>query len=249
MATTVISARKLFKQSFQDFWKYRWKLMGLVLIIAAPLTLLNNLTPNSSADTSLTAYGTFLSLIMSVALIWLIIQIKNGKVPTVREAYYRGTASLVRLLLITAVLVLSLVPFILGGLIYVSGTTGTLTAGTGEKLVLGLVWFVFALPSFWLIMRWLLAIYIVVGDDMTPLAALRRSASLVKGKLLKVTGRLVLLGLISILILTVPAILILSGPTSLLITIGLILLQLISQLIILPITNLYMYGLYQDLAS
>lgn len=248
MPQKVTSARKLLKLALRDFWKHRWQFLGLVAIVAVPLAILNNIS-GLAGDGSFSAYSSFATLIMNVALIWLIVQIKAGKRVKIRDAYYFGTSSLIRFLLIAVALTLMLIPFLVGATIYISGVTGaTLNASTPEKVLLALLWFVFTLPTLWLIGRYILSLYVIVAEDTTPIGALRKSGGLIKGRVIKVLGRLFVLGIISIVALAIPA-LIVNSAQGVLIAIGITLLQLISTLFILPISNLYLYSLYQSLSG
>ena len=167
-----------------------------------------------------------------------------------RAAYYEGTAPLVRFLLVALLLALMLIPFALGSLIYINGVTGaTLAASTSEKLILGLVWLVFALPSLLMIARYVLAIFAVIEPGATPMGAIHKASALVKGKTFRVAGRLLVLGLVALFILVVPTIIATSAGSSVINTWGLVAVQLLSTLIILPVSNLYLYSLYDHLGK
>ncbi|MFI5240744.1 MAG: hypothetical protein ACHQUB_03495 [Candidatus Saccharimonadia bacterium] len=249
MTKSVPSALSLAKNAGKIFWKNPLKLIGLVAIIAVPLAILGNIF-GLGQDPQFSAYTSFLSLIMNVALIWMIVQLWQGEKPRIRDAYYRGTGSFVRFIILAVMLTLMLIPFLIGGLIYLSGISGaTLIASTGEKIALGIVWFVFALPSILLIARYFLGVYVLIAEDETPIGAFRRSGKLVKGHTLRVLVRLLILAIVAILVLSLPALAVLSGTQSLSVNIGLTGLQLISTLVVLPFANLYLYGLYRKLAD
>ncbi len=260
MASTVISARKLIKTALADYWRYKSRLIGTVALIAIPLSVLTiigrvqdyNFPAYSSLhirDYNSSAYSSFLSLIMNLALIWLVKELGSGRQPSLSQAYYRGTATIVRSLLLTVTFLLVLIPFFIGNLFYIQGVSGTTLAASGpEKLLLGLVWFVLSIPSIWLLSRYILSIYVLIERDLTPIGALRYAGKLVKGRTGKVLARLVALVFLVVIIGSLPALVILltslKGFSS---AIALAILQLASILILLPITNLYLYGLYRAL--
>ena len=255
MAKSGLTNQKLARQASKQFWQYRGRLIGLTAIIAVPLAVLGNLVGLATAnppDATFAAYSTFLSIIMNVALIWLIIQLLSRKSATVKEAYYNGTGSLVRFMLVAVVLSLALIPFLIGALIYASGVFGaSVVATTPEKILLGALWILLATPTLWLLSRLFLAIYVVVGHGHTPIAALRLSNRLVKGQTGKVMLRLIGLVVASLAALSLPALLLsgvgAGGNLSLLARFELLGVQLLSTVIVLPVANLYLYGMYQVL--
>ncbi len=241
--TKHLSIAHLTKTALADFWRWRWKLVGLTAIIAVPLAVLSNL--GLSQDPAFNVYSAFLSMIMNIALIWMVAQLKSGKHVSIRDAYYRGTGSLVRFILVLFVLTMMVVPFLLGYSVYVAGVTGATLAPTiTEKLLLGSIWLILSLPTAWLLTRFFLALYAVVIRDVDPIRALKISNQLVKGKTGQVVGRLLLLGLLSLVILTLPAVVLLAGVKNTAVAITLVAAQALTIVVILPFSSLFLCELF-----
>jgi hypothetical protein len=242
-----LPARKLFKHALIDFWRFKGSFVATTALVAAPLAILANL--GLSQDSTFSAYSSFASLIMNLALIWLVMALKSGQKPTMGQAYYKGTSTLVRFLLIVFSFFFMSIPFLLGALFYIQGVTGTTVAASGpEKMLLGVVWFILAIPSVLLLSKYLLSIFALVDKNLTPFAALSYSSRLVKGRTLRVLMRVVALAIISILIVAMMAMcIILFSLKGALATVALTGVQLVSIVVLLPIINLYLYGLYQGL--
>ncbi len=247
MAAKVPQGRYLIKAAIKDFWLNRGKIIGAIAVIALPLTLLS-IVPDIAADSGFKAYNSFLNFITISGLIWLISQIKNNHSPTIGEVYYVGTGSLVKFMLLGFVFFMMALPFLLGNLFYVQGLQGTLEPSNPEKLLLGIVWAVLSLPSIWLLTRFILAVYALIDQNLTPFAALRSANRLVKGKMLKVFGRLITLFAFNVLILSVLAFGATFAATAVPVALALqVLIQLISILVLLPIANFYLFKLYRSL--
>jgi hypothetical protein len=245
----IITTRRLFTAALEDFWRWKLKLVAVVAVVALPLTLFGFLA-GISQDPTFSAYSSFLTLVMNVALLSVIINKVRGKSLSVRMAYYEGTAPLVRFLLVAFCLALMLLPFFLGALVYVSGVSGgTLVASAPEKAVLGLIWIVLAVPSLLLITRFILATVIIMEPGMTPMAALRQASRLVRGRTFRVAGRLLVLGFVAVVILTVPTAIATTTKVAWLSSIGLALAQLVSSVLVLPVSDLYLFRLHESLVS
>lgn len=249
MATKVITSRKLIKSASKDLWLHKSKIIGGLSIIAVPLSLLG-LIPGLDQDAVYGAISTVARIIMITGLIWMIAQIKNNKSWAIGDVYYWGISSIIRLFLVVLSFFAMLTPFLVGSVFYAKGLEATVTPSSPEKLLLGVIWAVVGLPSIWLLTRFLLAMYVVIDQDTTPVKALRRANQLVRGQTIRVLGRIVALFVYSVLVLTVFALvakILGSSPSAVVIFDAL--LQLMSALVILPIANLYLFNLYQSLNS
>ncbi len=215
------------------------KLLAVVAIVLIPTTLLT-LTGN----TQLSAFATLASLLMNLALIWAIIELANNRSISIKDAYYKGTAALVQFVIVALLLVVMLVPLIFGlSLIGI----GVLPPGTllPERILLGLLALLLVVPTVYWLVRYVFSLFIICETPVGPIAALRRSGQLVKGRFALVLGRLALVGAIMAIVGLIPLIAVLLLHTDNHITIAII--QTVSGLIGLPVLNLYLHQLYKSL--
>jgi hypothetical protein len=243
----MITSRKLFRVAAKDYWRWRTSLWKVMIVLALPLSILGSVG-GLGQDPTFSAYSSFATLALNLALLWTILRLARGQKVSIREAYYDGTAPLLRFLLLAICLALMLLPFSIGALIYISGITGTtLTATTPEKLLLGVVWAAFAVPSLYLISRYLLSIFTILEPGTGPLQALRAAGRLARRKTWRITVRIAALVVVALLILTVPTVAATASGASWLGIVALIIIQLLSTMVVLPISSMYLYRLYEDL--
>lgn len=235
----------LAKDSLRDYWTNRRSLVGVTLAAALPLGFLSLL----SEDPGIRVYGSFAAIIMNLALVWVIVRTQKGYIVGVKEAYYDGTAAMVRFLLVALVLVLQLLPFVVGATIFSAAVTDvTVSVGLPERLLVGLLWLILAIPTARWATKYCFALLLVSQPGVTPLQALRSSKQRVQGKSWKVFGRLTSLVAMSVLLIFIPtAIFYLFLPGTLLL-IGLAVLQLLVTVTVLPVFYLFLYRLYKGLA-
>lgn len=247
MTAKVIPARKLFAAALRQFWKHKKTLLGTLATVSIPLAALAAL--GLSSDATFSAYSSFLTLIMNLAVIWLITEFNAGRRPTFSQAYYRGTGALVRMMLLAVAFFFIAVPFLIGALFYLQGVTGSIVAASGpEKLLLGMVWLVLSLPSAWLAARFFLSMFALVEQDTAPLAALAYTNSITKGHTLKILARLLVLAIVVLVTIAAPAVVLsLAKLNAKVLTFFMAMLQLLSVLILLPLINLYLFNLYKAL--
>jgi len=243
----LISSRRLMATALREWrsnWKPYTKIIALVLVPSIIVAQFSNVASSATMRTNISAAAVF----MSLAITWAFVQQrKTGRVPNVPEAYYRGTASFLRYALVGLALLIFLIPFSLGlGLyaiaIIVAETTGVYGV---EQILVGFVALVLSMPSFFLIVRYGLAPYSLVYDDLRPIAALRAARHLTLGRFWPVAGRLAMLPVFLALFIT-PVVLITIGFALLKLPQGFaIFVQSLFLLAILPIANLYLFQLYR----
>ncbi len=246
---------ELLSGSLSDLWQMKGTLAAVLLIIALPVAVITLSLALSNPDDSnsispLISYTSLATLFMNVALVWSIIERKTGRNVNVALAYYKGTASAVRFMLVAVVMAFEFLPFLLGATIYKNGVTGGITsAGLAEHLLLALVWALFAWPSAFLLVRSAFALIIVAAGSSTPISAMRQSFKLVKGQSLAVFGRLCVLVLVMVLLLVVPSSVVISLSNKTLQAYGSLVLQLIATLVFLPYSSIYLYNLFLGLQN
>jgi len=125
-------------------------------------------------------YQLFLTVIVSLAIIWALRQVLAGAKLRIRDAFYRGMYPLVPFILVLLVVSLQLLPLLIGSLVYGLVTTNGIAAYFIEKLLWALLYILLALLSLYMISSSLFAVYIVTLPDMTPLKALRSARELVR---------------------------------------------------------------------
>lgn len=240
----------LVKLTLNEIWGNRSTLTPIILLIMTPIVILNLLTGN---DQTLGTYGSFATLIMNIAIIYAVIKLKTGsKKLSLSQVYYGGTTRFVAFMCVVALLGAQLIPALLGGLVYVSGSTGaTVGLGAVEKTLLGGVWLLFSIPTFRWLTRSVFALYLIQDPDMRPIAAVRASSALVRGKSWSVFGRILIGTIFMVGVLLIPSLLISTLPetASLIYKLATGLLQIISALILVPFASMYGYNIVEALGG
>lgn len=217
-------------------------------MVSLPSSLAAVYFADSTGDSATSAYLTLAQLAMNSAIIYAIMGIGRGERLSVKRSYYEGSIGLIRLILLALVMVLISMVFIFGLIIL---TVGLLMPDTplmlGEKLLLGLLAGVLIIPGLYLIARSLMAPYVIFDSDIGPFQAIAQSWDITKGKGWKFLVTLVMLAVYVIALLVIPStiLLVLQSYTNW--SILLLLLQIIVGLVVIPLTNLYLYNCYQGL--
>ncbi len=246
----MLKTRQLITNCLKDMWRLRGSLVPVILLIMIPVVILNLLTDN---DQTLGSYGSFATLIMNIAVITTVMKLKAGsKKVTIGEAYYAGTTRFVAFMCVVGLLGLQLIPLLIGGLIYISGSTGaTVGLGAVEMVLLGGIWLLFALPTFRWLTRSVFALYLVQEADVNPIAAVKLSSSLVRGKGWRVFGAMLAGAILMLLVLIIPSLAISTLPesASLWAKIATSLLQILSALVLVPFASIYGYNILEALGG
>ncbi len=244
----VPSGWQLSKLALEDFRKNYGLLIGIVLVVLLPSAFLSTYVVAVGTDSSLSAYLTFANSVMNAALVFAIVKLGSGEKVGVKKAYYEGSGLLVRLLLLTIIFFLMLLPLLIGFLILAAGLfdpEGILSVF--EKSMLAILALIFALPSLVMLSRAVFSFYIIAETAKGPWEAVKASRSVVRGRALAVFGRLVILALLVLLIIALPVLVVIFIGSSLQAIWPSFILQIVIGLFALPFTNLYLYRLYRDL--
>lgn len=246
----MLKIRQLIKTSVIEIWRYKSSLFPVVILIMAPVTLLSMVT---SSDQVLGSYGSFATLIMNVAVIYSVMQLKSGsKHISLAEAFYVGTRRLVTTIGVIALLGLQMIPLLLGGLIYVSGSTGaTVGLGPVELMLLAGIWLLFATPSLRWLTRTIFGLYFVQGVKFSPMAAVKQSSSLVRGKSWSVFLAILAGAVLMFVVLIIPSLAISTLPDSAssLAKLATGLLQVASALALVPFATIYGYNILEAIGG
>ena len=244
-AKVVPTFRNLFKTAWRTFASNWSLLMGVAAVVAVPSTLLNWLggTQEVSIYTSLAA------LFMNLALIWTISNLDAKTKPSIKQAYYRGTANFIVFFLVVASLAAMLLPLVWGTSLYTTGMSSLAAISTLEKIVIALISLLLSAPSLFWLNRYFLALFALQDEGTTPILALRTSKKLVKGRGWVVWRRNLAIMLVMILLLLLPTVALLvsfeySGNQ-----VFLYLLQLVTTLVFLPFSYVYWFTLYRALIA
>ncbi len=245
MARTMDSPWQLLKKALRDYRQHWVLLVGIVVVVGAPVALVSVFgIVDTSSDTTAAAYVGFAQVAMNAAVIYAITRIVAGTavLPTIRAAYYNGSGAFIRLFLVSVILVLMLVFLLLGLFIVAAGVLapGAQLALVEQLLLIGLAIAV-ALPSLWLLPRSLWAIYLIYETQLGPIQAVRSSWNVTTGRTRATLGYVAALGvfLLGLLALPVAAIVVLQMLTQW--PVWEPVLQLTATLIVVPISNLYLY--------
>ena len=228
------------KKSVAYWWKSLMPLSGVTAVLAVPLSLLS-----LSSGGEASAYASLASLLMGLAVIWSVHQLRKKRPVGLKTAYYEGTAPIVKYTLVLLLLALQALPLLAALSIYSLGLAGA--ASLAEKLVLAAVGLLLALPTLYWLPRYALSV-LWVHESAGPLEALRASKQLVTGKYWVVLANLALLVLASVLALLLPTVLLATAYQATGQEIYMVILQLLSTMIILPFGVIFLSQLRQDLS-
>jgi hypothetical protein len=245
----LITSRSLTKATFRAY-RANWRIYMLVVaVIVVPVNILN-LSSRLASAPGFTAYAGVASLLMNLALIYTTVRIINSeKKPTIREAYYEGTASMVRFTIAAAALLVMMVPLAIGGVVssFAASAEGV-TAPLAEQLLLNGVAWLISLISLWWLTRFGLSVFAVVQDGATPWRALKAARRLTLRRFWRVLGRLLFMLLIlaiGALALSLPIFLLsLTYHNQVVLT---ALYKAPASILLLPFFYLYLLGLYRNL--
>ncbi len=210
------------------------------------LAIFGLLVGNSGSASSDVAgvYQSILLIVISLALIWALRQTHLPK-PTkfrVREAFYQGMYPLIPFLLLLIIIGLQFIPLLVGGTIYATVIGNGLAATSPEKVLWGMLFFLFGLLTLYMITSSLFALYIVTLPNMTPLKALRSARQLVLYRRWTVLRKLLFLPLILVIlaaVFTIPTIMFAASLAEWVF--------FVFTLVALVLVHSYMYTLYREL--
>jgi hypothetical protein len=238
----------LFKRSLSQYRASVGVILPLVLIVDIPVSLLTTYVVDPTADSSASAYITLAQVAMLAALLYAVVRLARGKAVTVRQAYYEGSALLVRLLLLSVLLLLMLIPLIIGGFILSTGVIAPdALLAPGEQALLILIAVLVSIPSLILFARGYWSVFVLAETDKGPIEAVRVSRRISKDKVWPTLGRLALLALLLVAVLIIPVGILGVAGSIFHLSILFVLLQILTAVIVLPITNFYLYFYYVEL--
>lgn len=161
---------------------------GKALTVAS---LFGQLVNGSSETTNAGAglYQSILSILLVLAIIWMIRQRGNTQTLRVRDAFYKGMYPVVPFVLVLLVVGLQLIPAGVGGWLYAATITGGLAVTTIEQVLWILLVLLLITLSLYMISSSIFALVIVTLPNMTPMRALRSARNLVLHRRWKVASK------------------------------------------------------------
>jgi hypothetical protein len=172
-STDVSELKNVLNQIFDGNWGH----------FASSLTIFALLVTSAGNTTSSTGgtYQLLLVLIISLALIWTFRQVLAGHTKVrVRDGFYRGMYPFIPFVLVLLVIGVQLIPLLVGSTLYSTVINNGIAVYAVEKFFWGLLFFLLALLSLYMICSSIFALYIVTLPDMTPMKALRSARELVR---------------------------------------------------------------------
>jgi hypothetical protein len=201
-------------------------------------------TANGSNTTSPGIYQTILVIVTSLALIWTLRQLYNSAPVRARDAFYKGMYPIIHFFLILLLIAAELLPFLIGAVLF-STVVGSGIAASGLEVFLwGIIFFLLAMVSLYLICSSVIALYIVTLPDMTPMKAIRSARGLVKSRRWLVLRKILFLPLVLFILAGVIMLPFLLAVASIASWVFFVL-----SICTLAIVNSYMYALYRELIA
>ncbi|HSX05522.1 MAG TPA: hypothetical protein VLF69_03595 [Candidatus Saccharimonadales bacterium] len=187
-------------------------------------------------------YQSMLFLIVSLAFIWALRQVLAKHTVRVRDSFYQGMYPLIPFILVLLVIGVQLLPIVFGGSLYAMLVGKGILVYGWERAVAFAVFLAFALWSLRMLTASVLALYIVLLPDMTPLVALRSARHLVYRRRLLVWRKLVFLPVVLLL-----AAMAIESPLILFFTPVASWTFFVLSMVALPVAHGYLYNLYRSM--
>ncbi len=196
----------------------------------------------TSSNPTASVYQSILVVVISLVLIWSLRQQQARHRVSLRDAFYNGLYPLIPFLLVLAIIGAQLLPLAAGSALYSLAVGNGIAVTIIEKSLWGLVFFLLALVSLYLVSSSIFALYIVTLPEMTPLRALRSARELVRGRRWIVLRKIVLLPillLIAAAVIMIPLVILLTPVAEWVF--------FMCTMAALAIVHSYMYTLYREL--
>ena len=182
------------------------------------------------------------TMIYSLAIIWILRLIWAERKPKAKVAYYEGMYPLVPFFLVILFMIVQAIPFSIGGFFFQNAFNNGLAISFIEKAFFVGVFAAGAIISAYFIIGSVVAMYAVTVPGVTPSEARRTAKRILKGRRFKVIRQVMIFLFISGAIALVPMMLsiwLLPQTT--------IVMAAIVLILTIPWIHFYFYGLYRDL--
>lgn len=240
----------LMRQSWRTYRDNLGYFIKLAAVVALPAAIVSTYMVDPAADTAFAAYVAFAQLAMNTALLYAVVQLAKGKKVSVKQAYYDGSALLVRLILFSFITALVGLLVLFGVLIFAYGIVapGTILSGV-EKYLLTLLSAVVLIPGLLLLARISWGALVIASTDLGPWEATRKSWSLTRGKVVMITLRAFVWVLVLGFVVGLPAAFLLGLASWAQLGFLTVIVQTVLTSIVVPLLILYLYSLYQGFAK
>lgn len=220
----------------------RKKLLGGFILVAVTVHILLNSFLSEAAQT---LYQSLWLGIVSTGIIWMLRHLKKKSPPHIRDAYYQGTAPLVKFYLILVVVGLASLPFSIGGWLYATLNFLAVEGNLALDILFAGIWISLTAFSLLIVVRLLPALIIVTLPDALPLKSITASWKLTRGHTYTLSGRFLVFIIYSLLLIVVLS-LVLSALRFNAQTISTFL-ELVGLGVILPLFYTYLWQIYNEL--
>lgn len=204
--------------------------------------LVSSAGQTGSAEDSI--YQSTLLVIGSLAFIWALRQLMADKQIKIRDAYYKGMYPLITFILVLLVIGIQTVPALIGAWLFGIVTGNGIAASSFELIFWAMIFFIFALLSFYMLCSSLFALYIVTLPDVTPMKALRSARGLVLHRRWSVARKILLL---IFAVLVIGALIML--PVIMVVPVLVPVVFYLLTVIWVGFIHTYMYSLYRELLA
>jgi hypothetical protein len=232
--TDVGSLKDTLNQIFNGNWGH----------FASSLTIFALLVTSAGNNSSGTAgaYQALLLIIVSLAVVWTFRQLMAGEKVRVRDGFYRGMYPLIPAILVLCVIGLQLIPLLIGSTLYSTVVNNAIAVYAVEKFFWGLLFFLLALLSLYMLCSSIFALYIVTLPDMTPMKALRSARELVRHRRWTILRKIIFLPIILLIVAAIIMVPIIAFATPVAQWVFFVL-----TMFALAAVHAYMYTLYRDM--
>lgn len=187
-------------------------------------------------------YQSLLLVIGSLAMIWALRHVYLNKRIRIRDAYYKGMYPFIPLLLVMAVITIQLIPLMIGVTLYQNIVLQHVAVGSVEIGAFTALSILVALPTFYMVVSSVMALYIVTLPEMTPMKALRSARNIVRYRRLKIWWRILVIAVASSILLTVVVVPVIFVVPKIAPAVFYAM-----TVLLLGLVHAYMYGLYREL--
>lgn len=160
------AAIKVTKQAWNKWLSLKKPLLWIALIASAVSWLLFFISGVDAVAVEIW------SVVVLSVLVWFLSRAGGKKMPSIKEAFYEGSSSFLRQLLVMLVWLLYIIPFIVGAVLAQQVNMYQFGASNAELIGFNSIWLVLTLIIFyWLFRAWLAPLY--VDEGQTPITALK----------------------------------------------------------------------------
>lgn len=153
-----------------------------------------------NSETSVSSASSFLLFVLgSLAFIWAIRHLTAGKGFRIRDAFYKGMYPLIPFTLILFVITIQLVPFVVGGFMYLTAEINNIITSGIERTLFVSGWIALGLLSVYWLSNSVMSVYAVTLPGIYPMQALRSTKKVIEGRRWSIFIKVFMLGVFLLL--------------------------------------------------